>query len=269
MAGGGGGDGGKLMSMCERARLAGVPQPESGLNCPRCDSTNTKFCYFNNYSLTQPRHFCRACRRSWTRGGALRNVPVGGRYRRHAKRSAKPKAASTASGDGAGTSSATSMTPNTTFTTTSSPALQYFMFGSAPPQDLLIDSFDPTSLGLSFPANLLFAEGGDYAVEGDVHHHQQGNETDMAQMQSFPHAMDHQMAGQLAVAMPTTMAAMQDMFQQVLQSGGNGDDGGDHHFHHHHQQDYASSRAIYRDVVNGNGGGGYNFYSSTSNAPGN
>ncbi|XP_048568924.1 dof zinc finger protein DOF5.1-like [Triticum urartu] len=86
MAGGGGGDGGgggrnsKLMSMSERARLAGVPQPESGLNCPRCDSTNTKFCYFNNYSLTQPRHFCRACRRYWTRGGALHNVPVGGGY---------------------------------------------------------------------------------------------------------------------------------------------------------------------------------------------
>uniref|UniRef100_A0A453GX61 Dof-type domain-containing protein n=1 Tax=Aegilops tauschii subsp. strangulata TaxID=200361 RepID=A0A453GX61_AEGTS len=41
----------KSMSMSERARLARLPQPVSGLNCPRCDSTNTKFCYFNNYSL--------------------------------------------------------------------------------------------------------------------------------------------------------------------------------------------------------------------------
>ncbi|CAN8254521.1 unnamed protein product [Cochlearia groenlandica] len=70
-------------SMVERARIAKVPLPEASLKCPRCDSTNTKFCYFNNYNLTQPRHFCKACRRYWTRGGALRNVPVGGGFRRN------------------------------------------------------------------------------------------------------------------------------------------------------------------------------------------
>ncbi|KAM7522209.1 hypothetical protein LguiA_012111 [Lonicera macranthoides] len=70
-------------SMVDRARLAKLPLPEAGLNCPRCDSTNTKFCYFNNYSLTQPRHFCKTCRRYWTRGGALRSVPVGGGCRRN------------------------------------------------------------------------------------------------------------------------------------------------------------------------------------------
>ncbi|KAJ0962379.1 hypothetical protein J5N97_030207 [Dioscorea zingiberensis] len=70
-------------SMAERARLAKLPQPEIALKCPRCESTNTKFCYFNNYSLTQPRHFCKTCRRYWTRGGALRNVPVGGGCRRN------------------------------------------------------------------------------------------------------------------------------------------------------------------------------------------
>ncbi|XP_010531346.1 PREDICTED: dof zinc finger protein DOF4.7-like [Tarenaya hassleriana] len=53
------------------------------LRCPRCDSTNTKFCYYNNYSFSQPRHFCKNCRRYWTRGGALRNVPVGGGSRKH------------------------------------------------------------------------------------------------------------------------------------------------------------------------------------------
>ncbi|MED6130636.1 hypothetical protein PIB30_002752 [Stylosanthes scabra] len=52
------------------------------VKCPRCDSMNTKFCYYNNYSLSQPRYFCRACRRYWTHGGALRNVPVGGRSRK-------------------------------------------------------------------------------------------------------------------------------------------------------------------------------------------
>ncbi|KAJ4774499.1 hypothetical protein LUZ62_058756 [Rhynchospora pubera] len=55
------------------------------LNCPRCNSTNTKFCYYNNYSLTQPRYFCKACRRYWTDGGSLRNVPVGGGSRKNKK----------------------------------------------------------------------------------------------------------------------------------------------------------------------------------------
>ncbi|XP_059300515.1 dof zinc finger protein DOF3.6-like isoform X1 [Lycium ferocissimum] len=70
-------------SMVDRARLAKIPLPEAGLKCPRCDSTNTKFCYFNNYNLSQPRHFCKTCRRYWTRGGALRSVPVGGGCRRN------------------------------------------------------------------------------------------------------------------------------------------------------------------------------------------
>ncbi|PIA27437.1 hypothetical protein AQUCO_07800053v1 [Aquilegia coerulea] len=48
------------------------------LKCPRCESTNTKFCYYNNYNRSQPRHFCKSCRRHWTKGGTLRNVPVGG-----------------------------------------------------------------------------------------------------------------------------------------------------------------------------------------------
>ncbi|XP_071686754.1 dof zinc finger protein DOF3.6-like [Rutidosis leptorrhynchoides] len=89
--GGGGGSGeGSIRpgSMVDRARMAKLPMPEPGLNCPRCDSTNTKFCYYNNYNLNQPRHFCKTCRRYWTRGGALRNVPVGGGCRRN-KRSRK------------------------------------------------------------------------------------------------------------------------------------------------------------------------------------
>lgn len=27
--------------------------------CPRCQSEDTKFCYFNNYNIKQPRYFCR------------------------------------------------------------------------------------------------------------------------------------------------------------------------------------------------------------------
>ncbi|XP_058735778.1 dof zinc finger protein DOF5.3-like [Vicia villosa] len=56
---------------------------QQSLRCPRCDSSNTKFCYYNNYNLTQPRHFCKTCRRYWTKGGALRNVPIGGGCRKN------------------------------------------------------------------------------------------------------------------------------------------------------------------------------------------
>ncbi|KAF8045701.1 hypothetical protein N665_4534s0003 [Sinapis alba] len=57
------------------------------LKCPRCNSLNTKFCYYNNYNHSQPRHFCKNCRRYWTKGGVLRNVPVGGGCRKANKRS--------------------------------------------------------------------------------------------------------------------------------------------------------------------------------------
>ncbi|XP_019414462.1 PREDICTED: dof zinc finger protein DOF3.5-like [Lupinus angustifolius] len=59
------------------------PDIEVAPNCPRCSSTNTKFCYYNNYSLSQPRYFCKGCRRYWTKGGSLRSVPVGGGCRKN------------------------------------------------------------------------------------------------------------------------------------------------------------------------------------------
>nr|TKW06009.1 hypothetical protein SEVIR_7G214100v2 [Setaria viridis] len=71
------------------------PQKEKALNCPRCNSTNTKFCYYNNYSLQQPRYFCKTCRRYWTEGGSLRNVPVGGGSRKNKRSSSSSASAST------------------------------------------------------------------------------------------------------------------------------------------------------------------------------
>ncbi|OMO93544.1 Zinc finger, Dof-type [Corchorus olitorius] len=71
------------------------PQKDQALNCPRCNSTNTKFCYYNNYSLSQPRYFCKTCRRYWTEGGSLRNVPVGGGSRKN-KRSSSSSSTSPA-----------------------------------------------------------------------------------------------------------------------------------------------------------------------------
>ncbi|WJX51814.1 hypothetical protein P8452_37979 [Trifolium repens] len=94
--GSGGGTMGSIRpnSMADQARRAKILPPEPALKCPRCDSTNTKFCYYNNYSLTQPRHFCKACRRYWTKGGALRNVPVGGGCRRNNKKNKRSRSKS-------------------------------------------------------------------------------------------------------------------------------------------------------------------------------
>ncbi|KAH0455391.1 hypothetical protein IEQ34_015423 [Dendrobium chrysotoxum] len=54
-----------------------LKKPDKILPCPRCKSMDTKFCYFNNYNVNQPRHFCKSCQRYWTEGGSMRNVPVG------------------------------------------------------------------------------------------------------------------------------------------------------------------------------------------------
>nr|QDQ29874.1 DNA-binding with one finger protein [Eleusine coracana] len=242
----------KPMSMSERARLARIPLPEPGLKCPRCDSTNTKFCYFNNYSLSQPRHFCRACRRYWTRGGALRNVPVGGGYRRHAKR-AKPKQqqpSSAASSAAAGTTTAALLAPpsaaacggggnnSTTSSTTCTTANVSSLSGPAgmlgggnhhlsmlPPLLRLAD-FDAMSLGSSFTTGI---GGGKPTIDGNysagigggpggleqwrMHHHQQ--------MQGFPflHAMDHHQQGSLP---PSLAMVMPGAFQLGLDTDGRG-----------------------------------------------
>jgi len=72
-------------------------QQSEPLKCPRCDSANTKFCYYNNYNKSQPRHFCRTCKRHWTKGGTLRNVPVGGgRKNKRIKKATAAASASTA-----------------------------------------------------------------------------------------------------------------------------------------------------------------------------
>ncbi|XP_022868945.1 dof zinc finger protein 4-like [Olea europaea var. sylvestris] len=92
------------------------------LKCPRCDSTNTKFCYYNNYNKSQPRHFCKACKRHWTKGGTLRNVPVGGG--RKNKRLKTSNASSTTTASGAATT-------NPTTNPTTSSILPFGAFGTA------------------------------------------------------------------------------------------------------------------------------------------
>ncbi|XP_050220976.2 cyclic dof factor 1 [Mercurialis annua] len=60
-----------------------LKKPDKIIPCPRCKSMDTKFCYYNNYNVNQPRHFCKACQRYWTSGGTMRNVPVGAGRRKN------------------------------------------------------------------------------------------------------------------------------------------------------------------------------------------
>ncbi|GKB72877.1 DOF 4.7 domain containing protein [Tanacetum coccineum] len=75
----------------EKEKTSTLKPPYEILKCLRCDSPNTKFCYYNNYSLTQLRHFCKTCRRYWTKGGALRNVPIRGGCKKKKTRSSSSR----------------------------------------------------------------------------------------------------------------------------------------------------------------------------------
>ncbi|CAM8989569.1 unnamed protein product [Rhodiola kirilowii] len=66
-----------------------VENEKQSLVCPRCESGNTKFCYYNNYNKSQPRHYCRSCKRHWTEGGTLRNLPTGVNKRSNTKTKSK------------------------------------------------------------------------------------------------------------------------------------------------------------------------------------
>ncbi|KAL3518331.1 hypothetical protein ACH5RR_020920 [Cinchona calisaya] len=104
------------MLACTKAQQDKKPRPpEQALKCPRCDSTNTKFCYYNNYSLTQPRYFCKSCRRYWTKGGTLRNVPVGGGCRKN-KRSSSSSSSSKRGQDQAVVATNTTINPLSSLT---------------------------------------------------------------------------------------------------------------------------------------------------------
>ncbi|XP_077235971.1 cyclic dof factor 1-like [Tasmannia lanceolata] len=67
----------------EAEQVKVLKKPDKILPCPRCNSLDTKFCYYNNYNVNQPRHFCKNCQRYWTAGGSMRNVPVGAGRRKN------------------------------------------------------------------------------------------------------------------------------------------------------------------------------------------
>ncbi|KAI9381846.1 hypothetical protein POPTR_014G036600v4 [Populus trichocarpa] len=97
------------------------PKTTEPLPCPRCNSTTTKFCYYNNYNLSQPRHFCKSCRRYWTQGGTLRDVPVGGGTRKNSKRSRSTSNNSSSISTSSSNSTSSNSAILTAFTTTHEP----------------------------------------------------------------------------------------------------------------------------------------------------
>ncbi|EFJ35120.1 hypothetical protein SELMODRAFT_29567, partial [Selaginella moellendorffii] len=56
--------------------------PDNVYQCPRCQSYNTRFDYYNNEKRDQPRFACRACKKQWTQGGKIRAASSGGRKRK-------------------------------------------------------------------------------------------------------------------------------------------------------------------------------------------
>ncbi|WCJ27064.1 DOF zinc finger protein 1 [Euphorbia peplus] len=132
-----------------------LPPPQQSLKCPRCDSANTKFCYYNNYSLSQPRHFCKACKRYWTRGGTLRNVPVGGGCRKNKR---VKRASSSSSGAGEGGCN-TNSNPNPNYTSGSQ--IDISISGSSTPNHQINPLFyglGSSEMNLGFPGR--FSSGG-------------------------------------------------------------------------------------------------------------
>ncbi|PIA45967.1 hypothetical protein AQUCO_01600312v1 [Aquilegia coerulea] len=65
-------------SMANQASMCQV-----ALKCPRCESINTKFVYYQLQNGSKPVHFCKDCRRHWTVGALLRTrLYSGGKRRR-------------------------------------------------------------------------------------------------------------------------------------------------------------------------------------------
>ncbi|RCV19282.1 hypothetical protein SETIT_3G371900v2 [Setaria italica] len=98
--------------------------------CPRCASRDTKFCYYNNYNTAQPRHFCRACRRYWTLGGSIRNVPVGGSTRKRPRPARPTRALAAATATTTPASSAPFDTSSSSSPVAPAAALQGGLLGS-------------------------------------------------------------------------------------------------------------------------------------------
>nr|GMD09061.1 dof zinc finger protein DOF1.4-like [Ipomoea batatas]GMD10272.1 dof zinc finger protein DOF1.4-like [Ipomoea batatas] len=160
----------KPMNGQDQAMPPPPPPNQQPLKCPRCDSSNTKFCYYNNYSLSQPRHFCKACKRYWTRGGTLRNVPVGGgcRKNKRIKRPSAPSVSSSSATQDHHISAPSSSAPNLQVQAQMDHHINPLLYG--------LPTSTPSELGLSFPrlftSRVSNFEGTN--IPGYDHHHHMG-----------------------------------------------------------------------------------------------
>ncbi|KAK6932591.1 Zinc finger, Dof-type [Dillenia turbinata] len=232
-----------LMASTGRSTTPTMEKPEQQqqqqpLKCPRCDSSNTKFCYYNNYSLSQPRHFCKACKRYWTRGGTLRNVPVGGGCRKN-KRVKRPTNSSSSSIDSTSstphvsTSALTSPIPNSTCTTSTTSLQQshpmdmnplFFGLPTTNPSEILnlpfprfnnsraenISAYDLqphlNALGLGFSSGLM-----------SDHHHNDGFVNRPKQIQDLLNLSNHDsIFGSSSVSSTTTTPIMASLLASTL-----------------------------------------------------
>lgn len=73
----------KIDEQTDMSQEKSPKKPDQVVPCPRCKSTDTKFCYYNNYNVKQPRHFCKNCQRYWTSGGTTRNMLIGAGRRKN------------------------------------------------------------------------------------------------------------------------------------------------------------------------------------------
>ncbi|PNX76380.1 dof zinc finger protein, partial [Trifolium pratense] len=73
----------KLDEQSDMSQDKSLKKPDQIVPCPRCKNMDTKFCYYNNYNVKQPRHFCKNCQRYWTAGGTTRNMLVGAGRRKN------------------------------------------------------------------------------------------------------------------------------------------------------------------------------------------
>ncbi|URE23113.1 Zinc finger protein, partial [Musa troglodytarum] len=101
------------------------PTARAAAQVPAVRLQDTKFCYFNNNSLSQPCHLCKTCRRYWTRGDALRNVPVSGARRRNKRNKS--------SGSSSKSTATTSVAVRRAGTSSSSVAVVTPAYPSSPP----------------------------------------------------------------------------------------------------------------------------------------
>ncbi|KAK4395737.1 Dof zinc finger protein DOF5.4 [Sesamum angolense] len=167
---GGGGGGGRFLGGGDRRLRPHNHPTHQPLKCPRCDSLNTKFCYYNNYNLSQPRHFCKSCRRYWTRGGVLRNVPVGGGCRK-TKRS-KQKSSVVSTGEASrdisisNVQSSSSESSSLTAAATAIPASAVPDEGSAPRNTTL-----RSAVAFDFPEERFFSVMNSQTTDRNIDHH--------------------------------------------------------------------------------------------------